>query len=215
VGGAVGVKVPRRRPRAVYEVYDADEALGGHQDFADAARPAEPEAAEDLAEQAAPCEDRTSYLDREHLSAAPALPIRGALTRMLAGATLCVAAVCVIAAIAIVMLHVVTGAGPARRGLASAPRVVHASHRSAQASASPVHVVTGPRAAAVANILRDGQPAPFPVARARTAISTVAALSIAPSGPRIQASTPVLQIREYTTRECECVPAEAEFGFER
>ncbi len=213
------MKMPRRRPRAVYEVYDADEALGGQDGFGGAESPAgqqAPELAEHLVEQAAP------YEDREGSRVLSDLPIRGALTRMLAGAALCVAAVCVIAAIAIVLLHVVGGAGSVRRRSAPALQAARASDggvsTAATASVPVAHEVRRPRAAAGANAIRAGRPAPSTTtatARAFAAISAATALSIARGTPAIQALPSALQISPDATPGCECASAEAEFGFER
>lgn len=213
------MKMPRRRPRAVYEVYDADEALGGQDGFGGAAPPTgqeAPDLAEQLVEQAAP------YDDSESSRTLSALPIRGALTRMLAGATLCVAAVCVIAAIAIVLLHVVSGAGSVRRGSAPAAQAARDPHRGASTAAEtsmPVaREVPRPRAAAVANAIRGGRPAPSTTAatvRALAAIPVAVALSIARSASSTRALQPALRISPEATPGCQCAPAEAEFGFER
>ncbi|MFZ2052519.1 MAG: hypothetical protein WAU69_16475 [Solirubrobacteraceae bacterium] len=211
------MKMPRRRPRAVYEVYDADEALGGQEDFAAAEPPAgheAPELAQQFVGQAAP------YEDRESSRALLALPIRGAITRMLAGATLCVAAVCVIAAIAIVLLQVVSGAGSVRRGSAPALQAARAPDASTAATASvpAAHENSRLRAGAIANAIRGGRLAPSTTAataHAFAAISAATALSIARSTPAIQALPPALQISPDATPGCECASAEAEFGFER
>jgi hypothetical protein len=213
------VKMPQRRPRAVYEVYDADEALGGQDGFGGAEQPARheaPELAQQFVGQAAP------YEDRESSRALSALPIRGAITRMLAGATLCVAAVCVIAAIAVVLLHVVSGEGSVRRGSAPALQAARASDggtsTAATASVPEAHEDSRPRAAAIANAIRGGRPAPSTTAataHAFAAISAATALSIARSTPAIQALPPALQISPDAMSGCECAFAEAEFGFER
>jgi hypothetical protein len=209
--------MPRRHPRAVYEVYDADEALGGPSESAD--RPNRQETPE-IAEQ--PAEQATPYEDSESSRTLSELPMRGALTRMLAGATLCVAAVCVVAAIAIVLLHVVNGAGSARRRSAPAPQVARALHggasTTAAASVPMAHEVPHPRVAAVANAIRGAHPSPSPpaaTAHALAVISVATTLSIARSAPSIQALAPALQITSDAIPGCECTPAEAEFGFER
>ncbi len=100
------MRLPRRHPRAVYEVYDAEERLGvGEQE--------QPEG--ELAH------DPGGVL-AGRWPAVESIALPGALRRMLAGALLCTAAVCMLAAIAVVLLHALSGAPTGRRLLARMPR---------------------------------------------------------------------------------------------
>jgi hypothetical protein len=100
------VRLPRRHPRTVYEVYDAEERLGvGEQEQPEGALAHDPGGA---------------FAGRGPAVEGIALP--GALRRMPASALLCTAVVCVLAAIAVVLLHALSGAGTGRRLLARMPR---------------------------------------------------------------------------------------------
>jgi hypothetical protein len=150
------MKMPRRRPRAVYEVYDADLALGEHDEelAGIAAEPAEvgvqpAGVAGEPAHMAAELATEPLHAARAPMSPVspmppvppvppvppasfmPPVPPPGAARprstgrafgRALTGAMLCVVAVCVIAAISIVLLHLLSGpsaAGPRTAQLGS------------------------------------------------------------------------------------------------
>lgn len=184
------MKMPRRRPRAVYEVYDADEALGEQEGLGAAQSPAGQEGSELFAERA---------------QAAPALPVRPAFTRMLAGATLCLAVVCAIAAVSIALLHMAGGTGPARRRPASAPaarrdrRTVPRAFTAAAAYVPPAP--QAPRLRVATGSSRHRGRAPFTATASALALNAI--------------SVPAPQAAPEASSGCECAPAEAEFGFER
>lgn len=97
------MKIPRRRPRAVYEVYDAEQALGAQ----DGVDPAEPLLAQEEGKIGAP----PTVSRRPGRALAGASQTRSVLPRMLAGAAICLAAICAVAAIAVLALRTVDGAG--------------------------------------------------------------------------------------------------------
>jgi hypothetical protein len=129
--------MPRRQPRAVYEVYDAEIALGERDEESAgvAAEPAEAgsQAADMAGDMAAEPSAEPAEAARAPMPPMPPMPPTSpgrsrstgrAFGRALTGAMLCVVAVCVIAAVSIVLLHLLSGpsaAGPRTAQLGGGP----------------------------------------------------------------------------------------------
>ncbi len=214
------MRLPRRHPRAVYEVYDAEERLGEQEQ-----ERAEGDLAHDLGETLAgpaPTVERRSP--------------HGAPRRMLAGALLCTAAVCAFAAIAVALLHAISGAGASHRLVARVPptpraaggelvrgarlgaaRASKRAHDTPVLTEPPRSVVLQKRAAlalratrspvAASAVPRRGEAPRARCSSSCTGVATSAsryALALAASG-----EAPAVQAPSTSTA------AEVEFGFER
>lgn len=190
------MRVPRRQPRAVYEVYDAADALS------------EQEGEEQGAQDDWPS---TPGLER----AVSPRSARRVLGRALAGAMLCATAVCVVAAISIVLLHLTGGSGSAhprssRRGAVPSRRKTDGDPQGASPdAASP--------AAAVAERSDPSTPASAtrPHSRRAAAPTRAPLIAAAVGAPRSDVAQVLPSALTVALPGCACAAAEAEFGFER
>jgi hypothetical protein len=195
------MRMPRRHPRAVYEVYDAEEMLGEHQ-------PPAPEGEQAETEQGGPEVERAAgATDRGQARIAPQRPERWAPGRMIAGVLLCTVAVCALAAIGIALLHVLEGAGATHR-LSALPPAGPIGARG-DAPAQVVHVESVRRLKAV-KLTR-------PVSRARAAgpIHRHDPARPRPASPGSSAVPQSPWAPPVPSLSCACAAAEVEFGFER
>jgi hypothetical protein len=195
------MRMPRRHPRAVYEVYDAEEMLGEHDPLA-------PEGEQAEAEQGGPEVERAAgATDRGQARVAPQRPERWAPGRMIAGVLLGTIALFALAAIGIALLHVLEGAGAAHRFAASPPAGPIGARGEAPAHLVHVEPVGRPKAVKPTRSVGRAQAAP-PIHRH----------DAARPGPASPASSPAPQslwAPPVRSSGCACAAAEVEFGFER
>lgn len=210
--------MPSRRPRAVYEVYDAEEALGEQEPSGAVGEPVD--AAPDPAMERVPAlEPASGVAGRGQMRRTPPMGERWAPGRMLAGALLCTVAVCALAGIGIVLLHVLGGAAVAHRVAASPPSrpIASAGHATApvkrseaanRATALKRLAPTTPTEA-VESARRVGHvPAARPIYRHDPA-------GPLPPGPDVSPEPRMPWTPPAPSPGCACATAEVEFGFER
>jgi hypothetical protein len=198
--------MPRRHPRAVYEVYDAEEMLGEHGRTVSGGERVD-------AERGPEAEQAASGANCGQDAIVPQQPERWAPGRMLAGVLLCVVAVCALAAIGIALLHVLGGAGAAHRLAASPPPRPTGVRREALAPLKdaevtrPTEALTRPGVATPAQRVGHAQ-AVGPIDRHDPLRHVPAGLGGSPE-PQAPWAPPTPSLG------CDCGAAEVEFGFER
>lgn len=196
------MKLPRRQPRAVYEVYDAEEPLDEH------AQPASRACGASASEQ----ESAQERLQRS----TPAHPSLRGHGRMLVGALLCLTIGAAATAIAVVALR---PDGHTAKGLKHTDRKPAASVSTTTHRPFVRHASTAMARAAEEREARTRLAVPrLAVPRATRIASPVPPHPTI--GPETEDYRPVLAPASVhgqgmTLAECECTAAEVEFGFER
>ncbi len=213
-----GVRMPRRHPRAVYEVYDAEEALGEHGLPVSGDEPVD-------AEPVPAAEQATRAADRGPAHIASRRPERFAPGRMLAGVLLCAVAVCVLVAVGIALLHVLSGAGAGVGRRVAAPSSLGPRGAHGEDSA-PIERTDAIERAAAAERAEAVSPTEA-LLRQEATRSTLRVEHARQGGPRHDPAgllpagsgeSPELQTQwaaPAPSMGCACAAAEVEFGFER